>query len=239
VRPFLSALIVLAVLTIASAAGAAQIVQPSARPYRVPSDAHGPVAFTIVAAGFRPGAAVYVEQCDGSSPRVLNWSPADHCDNGTSPAPVYADGRGQAMFDAHDRNHKFTPFVGASPQSIFNCGTPGNCTVRVATNLASATDDQVFIALALQKPTSAAAPTPTTSKPAAGSGGATAGTGSNNAATANGGSATGTGATQTAAGSSTSGGHGPLAFTGLSAVLAGVALVLVGVGVALLSRSKR
>jgi len=195
------------------------------------------VAFTIVATGFRPGASVYVEQCDGTSPQSPNWSPADHCDNGTAPSPVYADGSGRATFDAHDRNHKFTPFVGASPQGLFTCGTPGNCTVRVSTNNASATDDQVFFAVVLPRAT------PTTNPAGAPTTKALAGAAGHAPPAASGASASGsspTGATQTASGApATSGGGGPLAFTGISAILAGVALVLLGVGVALLSRSKR
>jgi len=237
VRPLLLALIVAAVLAIASAAGAAQIVQPNARPYRVATDARGNlVAFTIVATGFRAGAPVYVEQCDGTSPTSPNWSPADHCDNGTSPSPVYADGSGRATFDAHDRNHKFTPFVGDSPQGLFVCGVPGNCTVRVSTNNASATDDQVFLVLALPRATPTTnPPTSPTTKPSTSSGGH----GSSQATGSSASGSTASSATQTASGSSsTGGGSGPLAFTGISAILTGVALVLLGFGVALLARSK-
>jgi hypothetical protein len=235
VRRLVFTLIVLSFVALASAAGATQVVEPSARPYPVPGDAHGnPQAFTIVATGFRPGGPVYVEQCDGVPPTVPQWQPTAHCDLGTSPAPVYADAGGRVTFDAHDPNHRFIPFVGRSPQDLFDCGVPGNCTVRVSSNNSSATIDQVFFAIALPSPKPGApagnAHSSTTPTAAAASSDGSGGTAS---ADASGSSATSGSATTAAKG------PGALAFTGISAVLTGLALVLLGVGVALLARSRR
>src|SRR5262245_44341154 len=98
---FLAALVV-AVCSVVSGAGAAMIVEPTARPFVVPADTRGrPAPFTIVAAGFQPGRQVFVEQCDGKSPSGPNWSPTLNCDLGSSPAPVIAGSDGRAVFDAH------------------------------------------------------------------------------------------------------------------------------------------
>jgi hypothetical protein len=156
---------ILAALFIASVGGAAAstIVQPSGSPVTAavpPTGQLAPVA--VVAAGFAPGALVYVEQCDGVPPSEQQWTPTAHCDLGSSPAPAIADAGGKATFAAADANHAFRPFAGESPQSLFNCTAPGrkvpanglpsfaNCKLRVSTNNASVTVDQVFRVLAFR-----------------------------------------------------------------------------------------
>ena len=158
----LSALLVAAT---GSAAGAAQLLQPTpAAPYQVSLDAGShPAPFTISVAGFAPQQQVFVEQCDGLSPSTPNWDPTIDCDSGSSPAPVAVSSDGRAVFAADDLNHRFTPFVGSSPQDQFSClpaGAPAggggagmpaysNCQVRVSTNNATVTPDQVMFSLAL------------------------------------------------------------------------------------------
>jgi hypothetical protein len=105
--------------------------------------------------------AVYVEQCDGTSPSAPGWDPTANCDLGTSPAAVYADANGNVTFSVTDSSHAFVPFVGASPQLLFNCVPSGtaapnnglesftNCQVRVSSNNSMATADQQFFGLRL------------------------------------------------------------------------------------------
>jgi hypothetical protein len=158
-------------VTSVTVAGAATITQPPQRPIAVALDAKGfPKALTVVAGGFAPRTPVFVEQCDGTPSTAPNWSPTDHCDLGTSPAPANADANGVATFDASDLAHAFYPFSGESPQSIFNCvaskahapanGLPTftNCSIRVSTNNGTATADQVFAPLAIPAAASIATP---------------------------------------------------------------------------------
>jgi hypothetical protein len=158
-------------VTSVTGAGAATITQPAQRPIVVALDAKGfPKALTVVTGGFAPRTPVFVEQCDGTPPTTPNWSPTDHCDLGTSPAPANADANGVATFDASDLAHAFYPFSGESPQSIFNCvaskthapanGLPTftNCSIRVSTNNGTATADQVFAPLAIPTAASIAIP---------------------------------------------------------------------------------
>jgi hypothetical protein len=144
----------------AAPAHATTVVQPGPGTLAVPSDADGrPQSFTIVASGFAPGASVSVEQCDGTSPTDAGWAPLGHCDNATAPAAVTVGPDGTARFPARDPNFGFTPFTGASPQSLFNCLAPGepspknrlpdftNCRIRVATSTTTVTADQAFASI--------------------------------------------------------------------------------------------
>jgi len=144
----------------AAPAHAATVVQPGPGTLAVPSDSDGrPQSFTVVASGFAPGAAVSVEQCDGTSPTDAGWSPLGHCDNATAPAAVTVGPDGIARFPARDPNFGFTPFTGASPQSLFNCLAPGepsprngqpdftDCRIRVATSTTTVTADQAFASI--------------------------------------------------------------------------------------------
>ena len=89
---------------------AAQIVQPSEAKVVASLDAAGvPLAVTVVANGFRSGALVYVEQCDGVALTSPGWSPTVHCDLGSSPSPAIADAQGVATFASNDRNRAFKP----------------------------------------------------------------------------------------------------------------------------------
>jgi hypothetical protein len=161
----------------AGVAGASTITVPSTNPFSVPGDAaKNPVAFTVTATGFTPTAQVFVEQCDGTSPATVGWSPTANCDLGTSPAPVTADSTGKATFLATDINHQFVPFKGTSPQGLFNClsahqtnpnnGLPSytNCQMRVSTNNTAPTSDQSFITLKLPEPGPPGAPTAVVAK---------------------------------------------------------------------------
>ena len=106
----------------AHSAGATEIMTPSSNPFTVRADASGrPTPFTIEATGFEPGTHVYVEQCDGTSPDGLQWSPTIDCDLGTSPAAAVAGSDGSVVFDASDPNLSFHPFRGESPEGLFNC----------------------------------------------------------------------------------------------------------------------
>jgi len=237
---FLAALVI-AVCWAASAAGAATIVEPTARPFVVAADARGrPLPFTIVASGFQPGRQVFVEQCDGTPPSAPNWSPTLNCDLGSSPAPVVAGSDGRAGFDAHDHNHAFIPFVGESPEALFSCSSPSTCTVRVSTNNSTATSDQVFFAIALPRAA-------TTAPGLRGSTPAAPGTGSASARAATNPATGGTAATDPASPTATSGAAAAttpstrpdaLAFTGIAALLGGIALVCLGLGIALYARAR-
>jgi hypothetical protein len=164
-RSFAFSALVLVVVGFAGASASAvtsKITEPSSSPYAVPADAaRTPQPFTIAATGFRPGSLVYVEQCDGVAPTSANWTPTLNCDIGSSPAAAVVDSRGVATFKADDRNHAFHPFVGASPQQVFNCVAPGaaapkntlktftNCRVRVSSSNAAETPDQAFLVMTL------------------------------------------------------------------------------------------
>jgi hypothetical protein len=141
---------------------ATSIAAPTGNPYAVPQNATGdPQAFTVTVTGFSAGQSVYLEQCDGTDPASSGWSPATHCDVGTSPAAVIADGSGKATFEASDPNHAFHPVKGPSPSGAFNClasGSPSpnngvkdftNCKLRASSNNTTATGDQVFLTLQL------------------------------------------------------------------------------------------
>ena len=162
----------------AYAAGAASIIQPTGTPHLT---ANAPL--TVVASGFRPGQQVFVEQCDGKAPSAPQWSPTLDCDLGTSPPPTLASSNGQASFPASDANRAFRPFEGESPQSLFNCMSAGrkapanglpsftNCQVRVSSNNAAATADQVFFPVVLSGasvPPPTVATSTTTTTPTAG-----------------------------------------------------------------------
>ncbi len=176
-RRFLSAVTLTAtacaglVVGVSSAGAATSITVPAANPYVVPGNVAGvPQAFDVTAAGFAPGANVYIEQCDGVSPTSLNWTPTAHCDLVTSPAAVISTAGGVATFDKADPNHAFLPFKGSSPQGQFNCLSPNdpasnnglvdsrNCQIRVSTNNTAVTADQVF--RTLQLPEDPSNPTP-------------------------------------------------------------------------------
>jgi hypothetical protein len=141
-----------------AAHGATSITEPTGNPYQVPLDAQGNVVpFTVVAKGFPPNSNVFVMQCDGRHPSDPNWSPDRDCDSGTSPPPAIADASGTVRFDAANPNRRLVVVKGPSPQGIFNCvpqGTkaPNNlvrsfttCQIRVSTNNAQPTADQVFV----------------------------------------------------------------------------------------------
>jgi hypothetical protein len=147
-----------AVFVVAPAFAATRVVEPTASPYHVAMDANGaPIPFTVAASGFQPDANVFAEQCDGRVPSDPNWSPTRDCDAGSAPGPVSADTSGTARFDAANPNRRILFFVGASPEGIFNCvpqGAPeptnqlrnfSNCQIRVSTNNAQSTADQVFL----------------------------------------------------------------------------------------------
>jgi hypothetical protein len=176
-------------------AGAAQLEQPTgASPYQVTLDGGShPRPFAVVVSGFAPGQQVFIEQCDAINPSTPTWDPTIDCDSGSSPAPVVVGSDGRATFAPDDANHRFTPFVGVSPQSEFSClaagGPVGNpsaavpsyasCQVRVSSNNATITSDQVMFPIALP---AGATPPPV--------GGATSTTTGATSSTASGGSST-------------------------------------------------
>jgi hypothetical protein len=150
-------------------AAAAAIVQPSTNPVVVAvAPARAPAPITIEASGFAPRALVYVEQCDGVAPGAPQWSPTVHCDLGSSPSPAIADDDGHATFSSSDPNHAFRPFVGESPQSLFNClapaqrppanglATSAKCNIRVSTSNTSVTSDQTFVDMSFRTSTTSA-----------------------------------------------------------------------------------
>jgi hypothetical protein len=160
------ALMVLAASALAvfatSALAATRITVPADSPYHVTLDAQGkPVAFTVAGDGFSQFTSVFVEQCNGRPPDAPNWSPSVDCDLATGQAPAIADKAGKVRFDAADSTRALRPFVGPSPQGLFNClppdaKSPGNelpdfrnCQIRIASNPAQSTTDQVFLPIVL------------------------------------------------------------------------------------------
>jgi hypothetical protein len=167
VRAFVAAALLVGGATIAvmsppAAFGATGITEPTQRPVVVTVDTNGHAAsFKVVAKGFEPYQSVFIEQCDGRPPSADHWTPTIDCDLGSAPAPAVAGTDGVATFLPTDPNHAFHPFVGASPQGLFNClsargKSPGNgmpdfrdCQIRVSTSNTAGTEDQVFLTLDL------------------------------------------------------------------------------------------
>jgi len=164
------------VIAIAPACAATPgLIEPPSPP--VIAHVSGPgnaAAVSVVVSGFPPGLA-YIEECDGVAPTAPQWSPTSHCDLGSSPAAAIVGANGVASFPATDRNRAFHPFVGESPQSIFNCTGAGvtaprndlpayeNCKIRVSTNNSTVTSDQFFVPLEFVRGSS----TPSTTLPGA------------------------------------------------------------------------
>lgn len=146
----------------AAAAGAGTIDSPHGNPYVVATDEHGvPIPFTIHVSGFQPLSVVYVEQCNGRPTSAPNWSPTRDCDIGTAPAGAITDAKGNATFQANDRNHAFHPFNGPSPETLFNCLSPKavspkngsndyrQCQIRVSSSNVLSTSDQAFLPITI------------------------------------------------------------------------------------------
>jgi hypothetical protein len=168
------------VLGAATSAGAAAIVLPSRGGYTVTVDSAGHVQpFTVVAAGLPAGATVSIEQCDGVPANSPNWSPNEHCDSATAPSSQTVDASGTVRFEAGDANFGFTPFVGGSPQHLFNCDMQGKsaprnhqqsfttCQVRIASSLTDATSDQAFMPIRFASTNATIRPFTTTTRPGA------------------------------------------------------------------------
>lgn len=155
------------------ASAATSISAPTGNPFVVPGNAGGdPQPFTVSATGFAPTTNVFVEQCDSAPSTAVGWDPTVNCDLGSSPAAVVADGSGNVTFPMADPNFAFHPFKGASPQGLFNClsandPSPANglvdhrtCQIRVSSNNAAATADQVFLKIQLPDDDSTPPPAP-------------------------------------------------------------------------------
>jgi hypothetical protein len=145
----------------ATSSAATRVVEPAADPFHIELDGKGaPRPFTIRVSGFVPGAQVYAEQCDGRDPSDRAWTPVRDCDAHAFPQPEVVGADGIATFRA------VRVFNGASPQGLFNCLRPGapsphngladydTCRVRVSSNIAFATPDQVFFRVVLGSGTS-------------------------------------------------------------------------------------
>ncbi len=140
---------------------ATAITEPSGDVVVVKVDAGMAAPFTVEASGFEPYESVFIEQCNGRAPTDDEWRPSLDCDLGSAPAAAIADTHGNVTFSATDPNHALHPFVGKSPQELFNCLPPGaaslengltdyrDCQVRVSSNNTRPTDDQVFLRLRL------------------------------------------------------------------------------------------
>ena len=94
-------------------AGASGGPPSTATMLNVTGNEHGqPLSVRVAGSGFGPGALVYIEQCDGTAPTAVGWSPTANCDLGSSNAPVLADANGRVVFQPDDANHAFAPFEG-------------------------------------------------------------------------------------------------------------------------------
>ncbi|MGZ6994586.1 MAG: hypothetical protein ACXVIM_05200 [Acidimicrobiia bacterium] len=144
----------------ATPAFAGTVTQPTSTPVVVTANGAGnPYSFSVQGSGFEPGQNVYIEQCDGNPTTSIFWDPTINCDLGSSPAPAPADASGKVTFSTSDGNHAFHPFRGQSPQGLFDCLAPAdpptgsgnpswtNCQVRLSTNNAAVTSDQVFFTI--------------------------------------------------------------------------------------------
>jgi hypothetical protein len=165
VRAFAIAVLVGLGLVVVSStvASAATITEPAGKTVDVGVGDDGYAApFTVKAGGFEPYESVFVEMCNGRPASAADWSPTIDCDLGSSPAAAVADESGVATFAADDPNHSLFPFVGPGPQELFQCFAAGatgpartgiesytNCQLRVSTSNTDATDDQVFVTMAL------------------------------------------------------------------------------------------
>lgn len=157
----LAAGVVGAVVLTAGPVMATSITDPSGDVVTVTVKDGKAAPFTVVAKGFEPYQSVYIEQCNGRTPADDPWDPAIDCDFGSAPAAAIADTAGTVTFTATDPNHALRPFVGASPQGLFNCLPPSaaspkndlpdfrDCQVRVSSNNTRSTSDQVFVHLRL------------------------------------------------------------------------------------------
>jgi hypothetical protein len=159
---FLAATVVAPALNATSAYATATVTEPSGSTVKVAVDASGYAApFTVRARGFEPYENVYIEQCNGRPPSAEHWSATLDCDLSSAPAPAIAGTDGTVTFLASDPNHALHPFVGESPQALFNClaakgvspanGMPDfrDCQLRISSSNTAGTDDQVFLTLAL------------------------------------------------------------------------------------------
>jgi hypothetical protein len=151
-------------LLIAAPAFAGSISAPTGNPFAWPGTNGDPNYVDVSFSGFTGIPNVYIEQCDGTDPVTTpGWDAAEHCDLGSSPAPVSPDGSGNGTFQASDSNHHFKPFKGESPSGLFICKAPGdpdpsnpnllpifdNCKVRVSSNNTATTQDQAFLNITL------------------------------------------------------------------------------------------
>lgn len=165
--------VALAAMGPSTAFAATGLTEPPRSPVVVTVDGSGkPAAFKVVAKGFEPYQSVFIEQCNGRPPSADHWQATVDCDLGSAPAPAIAGTDGVVTFLPTDPNHAFHPFVGASPQGLFNClspkgASPSNgmpdfrdCQIRVSSSNTAGTDDQVLLSLTLPAVSAAAGGAP-------------------------------------------------------------------------------
>lgn len=108
-----------------SAAFATVVTEPASNPFTVPLDIKGnALPFTVASGGWPYHQLVYIEICDGLPATARGWSPAQDCDNQTSPSAAAANANGDVNFPAGSRNYAIRDVHGASPNGQFNCLAP-------------------------------------------------------------------------------------------------------------------
>ena len=169
-RRFLGAAVVVAltaaglVAAVAGPAGAATAISsPTGNPFVVPGNAGGdPHALHRDGDGV-PGRARTCTSSSATAPRptAVGWDPTINCDLGSSPAPVVVRRERErvrsrratpttssARSRARARRASSTASLRTTRRPTTGCRTTGACQVRVSTNNAAATTDQVFLKIA-------------------------------------------------------------------------------------------
>jgi len=149
---------------VAAPAFAGQISAPTGNPYSWTGDTSGtPIYQDVSVSNFNPGQQVYLQVCDGTDPAGPQWDASLNCDLVSTPAALIMNGSGAGTFQATDVNHRFRPFKGESPSSLFICLSPNdpvpanpdglpvfrNCKIRATSNATTATTDQTFLNIKL------------------------------------------------------------------------------------------
>ena len=130
----------------------------------VTADANGQtLPVRVAGSGFTPGALVYIEQCDGTAPTAVGWSPTSNCDLGSSNAPALADSEWARRLPAGRREPRVRSLQGRESAIVVQLLVPQpagagrgqglpdfrNCQARLSTSNTTATSDQQFFDLTL------------------------------------------------------------------------------------------
>jgi hypothetical protein len=85
-----------------------------------------PLPTQLVGDNFPATTQIFAEICDGNPSTVFGWSPTTNCDLASSGSPESTDGSGHVVFPTTDVSQQPKPFLGLSPQALFNCLAPND-----------------------------------------------------------------------------------------------------------------